>query len=276
MQLPEFMLSYLLLAVTLIGVGAGWLAVMWGIPTSIRRTVEAILLSKLIWGALIGIFLGYRFAIWSISGILGYHGPPLWPVFHLWRSILGGVIGLMVGIFADCYCTRRKSSTQVDPVSDAPLIPPSPRSYRFSLRSILVLVLMMAIPCAWFSFARNWIRQRRAALGPDRIVDVYDRTHFQAPPNVPGQLWLSLEKSPPRAGGGLWILGEGGIEVLIVRAGFEAEAPAIARLFPESRVYKWQVYDGRRYPQLYRPKGSTPSPGDHLKALPMLGRRLRG
>jgi hypothetical protein len=88
--------------------------------------------------------------------------------------------------------------------------------FRFSLRTLFVLVTVVAI---WFGWSLNWIRERRAFLR-DGL----------------GQAYLSYQDPPP-APSFLWVFGEEGAEIVCVNARNGSPENAFAKeLFPEAIV----------------------------------------
>jgi hypothetical protein len=96
---------------------------------------------------------------------------------------------------------------------------PKPRrSFRFSLRTMLVLVTVVCIYLAW---AMNWIRQRREFLSRPGVIAML---HAGAPP----------------APMPLHVLGENGVSYLWILNGFRKVPPetidTAEGLFPESEI----------------------------------------
>ena len=99
-----------------------------------------------------------------------------------------------------------------------------PRRFRFGLRTLFVVVVIVSIPCAWVGYSLNWIRERHALLNEPLIW----RTGVIGRPVPP----------PPPAPAWLWVFGERGIADLEVG---EHQAERADRLFPEARI---DVFDG--------------------------------
>jgi hypothetical protein len=96
----------------------------------------------------------------------------------------------------------------------------APRRFRFSLRALFVLVAVAAIPCAWVSYSRHWIRERRAILGHPETIATFRRepASFHAPYS-------------------LWLWGEAGIYEITYPPGFIHDERTRRRsrwLFPEA------------------------------------------
>jgi hypothetical protein len=100
--------------------------------------------------------------------------------------------------------------------------PAKHRRFRFSLRTMFVLVTLSAFFAGWVVWSLNWIRQRRE-FGQNlergthaEFVD-YDRTV-----GAPGLLWL---------------FGEGGVRWVYIPKASEADLIEGRRLFPEAEVF---------------------------------------
>ena len=74
-------------------------------------------------------------------------------------------------------------------------MPPAPkgRCFRFSLRTLFVLLTLFA---CWLGYSTNWIRQRREALAMDRVGTEYRKPFAYTPAaaTAPGLLWLLGER----------------------------------------------------------------------------------
>lgn len=87
-------------------------------------------------------------------------------------------------------------------------IPPRRRWFRYSLRTMFVVVTVLAMILSWVAYSLNWIRQRHALLSERKTpytkhadFNPYDRT-----------MWLpGFTCTAP---GFLWIFGETGFESL--------------------------------------------------------------
>ena len=70
------------------------------------------------------------------------------------------------------------------------------RPFQFSLRSLLLLVVVVAIPCSWLSVEMKAAREQHTAmeaiqkLGGDVFYDYEVNTPAPGPPQPPGPLWL--------------------------------------------------------------------------------------
>ena len=91
---------------------------------------------------------------------------------------------------------------------------PRRRWLRFGLRTMLALVLLLAIPMGWVTLQLKWIRDRHEVMSRNG-----DRTHG----------WLGATSTP----WGLRMLGEQGREKVFAPA---SELDHIQALFPESQV----------------------------------------
>ncbi len=97
--------------------------------------------------------------------------------------------------------------------------------FRFRLRTLLIAVAVLAVPCAWVGYQLNWIRQRHAegSLWPKGIPRWATQTPY------------------PRGPGFLWMFGEyGRYQVFCRRGDFER----ISRLFPEAHVSEVEHFEG--------------------------------
>ncbi len=84
---------------------------------------------------------------------------------------------------------------------------------RFRLRTLLIVVGVVAVPCAWVGWQLDWIRQRRTARQAAAIRGVY-RDKIDAP---------SM----------LWIFGERGERILLCAP---ENAHRLKELFPEADI----------------------------------------
>jgi hypothetical protein len=102
---------------------------------------------------------------------------------------------------------------------------PKRRWYQFSLRTFLVVMVVASAGFGyWVHWAKDWIRQRPVAL------------------DAGGLSWGS-DDPPVVAPGGLWLLGEVGINYMRVRPSSGRSLHDWRELFPEAKI------DGRFYPQ---------------------------
>lgn len=90
------------------------------------------------------------------------------------------------------------------------------RCFRFSLRTLFVLVTLVAV---WLGWSLNWIRQRHAFLR-DRRAFVFDTDPDAATP-------------APRF---LWLFGEEGAEYVRLSSEDQLDYTRAKKLFPESIV----------------------------------------
>lgn len=104
---------------------------------------------------------------------------------------------------------------------------PPPRRFRFGLRTLFVLVVIAAIPCAWVGYSLNWIRERHEAI-ESHTVSTWDEDP------------LSFAE-PPRAPRGLWILGETGHMTVYVWD--DKEISRMKLLFVEAKVIYLDPHD---------------------------------
>jgi hypothetical protein len=102
------------------------------------------------------------------------------------------------------------------------------RWFQFSLRTLMIVVMLLALPCAYVGWQAKIVRERRALLdsikaagGSDLTVVLYNSASPPPPP------WLRR------------LLGDQTIEVLLVPATTNEETLArIPRLFPGTRIAK--------------------------------------
>ena len=92
------------------------------------------------------------------------------------------------------------------------------RRWQFSLRTLLIVVTLAALPCAWVGYSLNWIRERHIFV---------ERTHCR----VINQGNLCLP--PAQAPGLLWLFEEIGFDLVLCK---DSEIDEAKRLFPESSV----------------------------------------
>jgi len=91
---------------------------------------------------------------------------------------------------------------------------PKVRWFQFRLRTMLIGMALLSVPCAWVGYSLNWIRQRHAALDARRVWDFSGSARTTAPC-------------------GLWLFGEPGVIGILC----SPEDYALARgLFPEATV----------------------------------------
>jgi hypothetical protein len=109
--------------------------------------------------------------------------------------------------------------------------------YRFSLRTMLVLMTLVCILCCYLGWAMNWKLQRQAFLSKPGIKSV-----------MPTSAWLA-----PLL---LWPVGEKGYYIIVVSSrdkevssDNEDDAKEARRLFPESKI---QIYSLGRIFQFRR------------------------
>ena len=90
--------------------------------------------------------------------------------------------------------------------------------FQFSLRTLLIVVTLLAIPIAYVGRQLNWISQRHEMLKPEHLVG-----------SVPS-------REPRSAPGGLWLFGETGIKSLHVIEASLDQVDELKRLFPEAGI----------------------------------------
>jgi hypothetical protein len=92
----------------------------------------------------------------------------------------------------------------------------------FRLRTLLIVVAVLAVPCAWVGYSLRWIEKRHALCDN-------------------GALPLDLTSAPA----GLWIFGAQGAKVIIYGWTDEEKREAES-LFPEARVIRgdqWNTFE---------------------------------
>jgi len=92
------------------------------------------------------------------------------------------------------------------------------RRFQFKLRTLLIGMALLSIPCAWISHSLNWIRQRNAAS--------YYTSDLRTGKEGPFDRGIRL------APGGLWLFGEAGTNTILYRKGDDPSE--LRRLFPEA------------------------------------------
>ncbi len=78
---------------------------------------------------------------------------------------------------------------------------PTCRRWSFSLRTLFVVVTVLAVLLGWIPYQLNWIQERRAAPSLATWYRLYTKSAFDT---------LLSESPPPRAPGLLWLFGERG------------------------------------------------------------------
>jgi hypothetical protein len=94
---------------------------------------------------------------------------------------------------------------------------PNRRRFRFGLRSLFILVTLVAV---WAAYSANWIRERRdfvRKLESDPLSSTIAR--FNSAFYAPGLLWL---------------FGEDGVESMVLPN--ESDSAVARRLFPEAQI----------------------------------------
>lgn len=95
---------------------------------------------------------------------------------------------------------------------------PKKRRFRFGLRTLLIVVAIVALPLAWTCHRLRWIQQRQAfrAAHADKMT------------------WRAPVYYEPQAPAGLWLFGESGVIAWRVDLLNEMDRTEAQRLFPES------------------------------------------
>jgi hypothetical protein len=105
--------------------------------------------------------------------------------------------------------------------------PPRRRWFRFSLRTMLIAVVVLSIPLAWVAYSLNWIRERRKLIGNS------DSNPFVSLVSPPGST------QAPQV---LWLLGEGGRAWIRMPI---SECERARKLFPEAEIHEYVPEDVR-------------------------------
>ncbi len=117
---------------------------------------------------------------------------------------------------------------------------PTRRWFRFSLRTLFVVLTVSAVFLGWFAYQLNWIRQRREFLKSQNAIAARNPaligTPIRWPVDAPGLLWLFGER------------GQGHLTLAIVRDGesepdVSIEIEKARRLFPEAVACSATVVD---------------------------------
>jgi hypothetical protein len=99
---------------------------------------------------------------------------------------------------------------------------------RFSLRTLLVVVTIVAAVGGWVASRLAWIRDRDQLLyGQEPWIGNPDVPRFRAG-GYPGEL--------PHAPGMLWILGESGVQAISILDGSDEDVQRAKTLFPEAKI----------------------------------------
>jgi hypothetical protein len=106
---------------------------------------------------------------------------------------------------------------------------PRRRWFRFSLRTMLVLVTLV---CVYLGWAGNWIWQRHEFL-----------RRFN--PRIPNEMRIGhhwdYTTDPNEAPFALWLLGEDGVTGMSMDGASKADFQLAAKLFPEANHAKWEL-----------------------------------
>jgi hypothetical protein len=107
------------------------------------------------------------------------------------------------------------------------------RWFQFSLRSLLIVVT--AIAC-WLGYELNWIRERRAFLARELVVQETEKvrypppTEFIAAPSLLGLFGEPGYETVPVCSAGQYLKFDGA-----------ARLKKAARLFPEATIEEWRL-----------------------------------
>ena len=102
------------------------------------------------------------------------------------------------------------------------------RSFRFTLRMMFVLLLVLSIPLAWLAVQLKWIRDRHEALR--RLTQPPSRAYILD--------WSSsfVHERDEVTPWSLKLFGEEGERLIFIRHGQESELKPLRLLFPEAEV----------------------------------------
>src|SRR5262245_22598584 len=93
-----------------------------------------------------------------------------------------------------CHVWRLREAFVVRQLAgENPLMPSTPprRWFQFRLRTLLIAVAVLAVPCAWVGYSLRWIGERHRLLEDARFtLSAWDT----APPTAPAGLWLFGEQ----------------------------------------------------------------------------------
>ena len=96
----------------------------------------------------------------------------------------------------------------------------SRRWFQFRLRTLLIAVAVLAVPCAWAGYSLRWIEKRHAVLERPPIPNVYNYVRYD-------------NFEPP---GLLWLFGEKGVATIMCERRYPKERAENRRLFPEAYI----------------------------------------
>ena len=103
----------------------------------------------------------------------------------------------------------------------------------FGLRTLFVVVTLVAVPLGWLAYSMNWIRQR---------------SHFNA--------IIRYERASSPVPGGLWLFGERAAASVMLRSNAtEADRAVAENLFPEAEI--WKVGERLQNPPYSRPPAAN-------------------
>ena len=105
------------------------------------------------------------------------------------------------------------------------VLPIPPHRFRFGLRTMFVVVTVVAVLCAWVAYSLNWIRERHHAIATGEVKVVRQNVRYS----------FLILTPVPRAPAGLWMFGEHGNRELLVD---ENMAEKAHRLFPEATIWR--------------------------------------
>jgi hypothetical protein len=92
---------------------------------------------------------------------------------------------------------------------------------RFRLRSLLIAITALAVPCAWVGWSLRWIEARR-----------------QWTADTPSK-WPSF-RNKQTAPAGLWLFGEDGRDYVRWFSEMRISKEEMQRLFPEAQIVEWK------------------------------------
>jgi hypothetical protein len=120
-----------------------------------------------------------------------------------------------------------------DNLSTAKPWKPRRRWYQFRLRTLLIVVVVVAIPCAYVAREAKIVAERRAWLEAHGSTQPYDPSDGYLPPPV---VQGDSNKSPSMIR--IW-LGDEPHSIILIGHSTAVEQAAAAALFPEADIRGW-------------------------------------
>jgi hypothetical protein len=104
------------------------------------------------------------------------------------------------------------------------------RWFQFSLRTLLIGVTLLAVPCAYVGLQAKIVRERKAHLQATQATHVGGWNIF---------VFARGDKTKAPTGIRLWLGDEAHDSVIVDRDASEETKQAVAALFPESDILNW-------------------------------------